>query len=87
LSPPRSEETELTETPTIIPGAALPNGAKVIAFAVRPNRASYAVVIADTNGIAGNAYATWLADADWSCFYGRYFDDFNEAMADWKDRI
>lgn len=77
----------MTEAPTITIGAKLPNGAKVLAFAVRPTGRCSAVVLADTNGLAGNAYATWLADDAWNCFYGRYFDSLEEAAADWKERI
>lgn len=43
-------------------------------------------VAADTNGMAGTEWATWVMDDDGNTFWGHYFEDKDEALDDLQYR-
>ena len=43
-------------------------------------------VAADTNGMAGADYATWVMDDEGNTFWGHYFEDEDEALDDLQYR-
>jgi len=65
------------------PGTKLPNGAIVI-HTCQPNKSHpEAVVLAEY----GYDYVTWVIDHDGNAFWGHYFNNFFEAVADLKKRV
>lgn len=44
------------------------------------------IVAADTNGMAGNPWATWAMDAEGNTYWGHYFDSRDEAIEDMRSR-
>ncbi len=60
----------------------LRNGATVLSV-TRVKDGDY-VVLAHTDGV--QPFVTWLANDDGACMWGHYFDDVEEAKADYLKR-
>ena len=72
---------------TIKQNEILPNGAKVLDFAIRPDRT---IVLAQWEKYLPEEqkeYITWALDEKKNAYWGHYFSDFNEAYDDFKGRI
>lgn len=67
------------------PGDALKNGARIIAL--HEIGFGEAIVLALTEGMAGDPYASWRLDlATGRTYWGEYYGTFNEAVAGFHSR-
>lgn len=68
-------------------GETLPNGAKVVAFSATHQKV---VVLAEweKGGLPndGKEYITWQLDEKKNAYWGHYYSDFKDALADFEDR-
>lgn len=66
-------------------GAKLKNGATVLRALYDTDKGGF--VLADTNGLSAHKYATWAVslDGEWTV-WGHYFHDYDEALADLRER-
>lgn len=66
------------------PGTVLKNGATIVA--ATPDGEGH-VVLALTKGNPYHPYVTWwVANRNLAAYWGQYFADFGEAVADYNDR-
>lgn len=65
----------------------LHNGATVMSVAYRKGRTDERVVLAFTSRLDVHPWVTWAIDEQGSAFWGHYFNDPAEALADFHERI
>jgi hypothetical protein len=69
----------------------LKNGAQVIAHSssacssLAEDRQT--IVLCNTLGLAGHPFATWYMNKAGQTFWGHYFDTYDEAQADYAERV
>lgn len=67
---------------SVLPGAKLPNGATLVAR--RKDKSDHCWVVLAI-GPAGD-YVTWLSDEQDVTYWGHYYNDFKDAVADYESR-
>lgn len=63
----------------------LPNGAEVIAH--KQVARALATVVCRLWNNEVTPYVTWAVDENGAAYWGHYFRTYDEALADWKERL